>query len=340
MRGVVMLGDRSCRLHEFPDPEPGPGEVRVKMMATGICGSDLHTYRQTPERARAREGRILGHEPCGVVDAVGIGVTRVKEGERVTVYHRLGCGHCPQCAAGRQNTCPDWRGYGGALEGSFADYVLAEERSCIPLGGSLSFVDGAFIACPAGTAYSALRKLDVKAGDCVVVVGLGPVGLSGVRLARAMGAEIIGVDLIPERLELGRKLGAGATIAATDGDPVAAIRDHTGGRGAPLAFETSGSPKGRDTAVRCLRLEGKAAFVGGGNSDKVINPGDLIARELTLMGSCCLPLPMAWELVQFFEEREISMDEAVTHRFALEDAPEAFRLFDEGRTGKVVFEWS
>ncbi|MFQ5808897.1 MAG: zinc-binding dehydrogenase, partial [Armatimonadota bacterium] len=326
MRGVVMLGDRSCRVDEFPDPEPGPGQVRMKMMATGICGSDLHTYRQTPQQARQRAGRILGHEPCGVVDAIGIGVTRVSEGERVTVYHRLGCGHCPQCAAGRQNTCPDWRGYGGALDGSFADYVLADERSCIPLLDSVSFVDGAFIACPAGTAYSALRKLDVKVGDCVVVVGLGPVGLSGVRLARAMGAEIIGVDLIQERLELGRKLGADVAIDASNGDPVEAIRDHTGGRGAPLAFETSGSAKGRENAVRCLRLEGKAAFVGAGSSDKVINPGDLIARELTLMGSCCLPLRMAWELVEFFEKHEVSMGEAVTHRFGLEAAPEAFRL--------------
>jgi threonine dehydrogenase-like Zn-dependent dehydrogenase len=340
MKGVVFLGDKTCRVDEFPDPEPGPGEVRVKMMATGICGSDLHTYRISPDDLRKRSPGILGHEPCGVVDQLGIGVTRVQEGQRVTVYHRLGCGHCPQCAAGRLMTCPEWRGYGGAVNGSFADYVLADERNCIPLPDSASFIDGAFIACPAGTAYSALHKLDARAGGCLVVMGLGPVGLSAVPLAKAMGAEVIGVDLIPERLDLGRKLGADLTIDAGGGDPVDAIREHTGGAGAAMAFETSGNPKGREGAVRCLGLQGRAAFVGVGNSDKVISPGDLIARELTLMGSCCLPLQMAWELVEFFEKHEISMVEAVTHRFPLEDAPEALRVFDEGHTGKVVFEWS
>ena len=100
MKGVVLLGDRECCVKEFPDPAPGPGQVRVKMMATGICGSDLHLYHIDKERAKKRGDRIPGHEPCGVVDAVGHGVTKVKEGDRVTINHYLGCGYCENCAAG------------------------------------------------------------------------------------------------------------------------------------------------------------------------------------------------------------------------------------------------
>ena len=107
MKGVVLLGDSECCVKDFPDPVPGPGEVRVKMMATGICGSDLHLYHMDKKSAEQRGDRIPGHEPCGIVDSLGHGVKRVKEGDRVTVYHYLGCGYCDQCAAGNMMWCKE-----------------------------------------------------------------------------------------------------------------------------------------------------------------------------------------------------------------------------------------
>ena len=109
MKGVVILGERECCVNEFPDPEPGPGEVRVKMMATGICGSDLHIYHIDKARAEKRGERIPGHEPCGIVERLGPGVKKVREGDRVTVYHYLGCGHCEMCASGSMMWCRETR---------------------------------------------------------------------------------------------------------------------------------------------------------------------------------------------------------------------------------------
>jgi len=340
MKGVVLLGDRECCVKELPDPIPQPGEVRVKMMATGICGSDLHLYRITKDQAKSRGDRVPGHEPCGIVDMVGKGVKKVKEGDRVTVYHYLGCGHCEYCASGDIMWCHEARGYGGPVDGSHADYILADERNCVQMPDSMSFIDGAFIACPGGTAFSSMRKLDVKPGNKVAIFGLGPVGLSGVILAKAMGGKVIGIDILDLRLDLATKLGADAVVNAQNEDPVGAIRAFTEGKGAELAFEASGSTKGRTDIVSCLKRGGKAVFVGAGSSEKVINPGQMIGSQLTLMGSFVLPIWRTWEMVKFLDSQKISFEGAVTHRFNIDDAVEAYKIFDEGKTGKVVFEWS
>ena len=339
MKGVVFLGDSECCVKEFPDPEPGPGQVRVKMMATGICGSDLHSYHADKERVKRRGDRIPGHEPCGVIDKLGHGASRVKEGDRVTISHYLGCGYCEQCAAGNLMWCREKRGYGGPIDGSHADFIIADERNCVPMPDSLSFIDGAFIACPGGTAYSSMTKLDVGAGDTVAVFGLGPVGPSGLVLAKAKGGKVIGVDVLDNRTELAMKMGADAVVNAANEDPVDAIRKFAGGSGAALAFETSGSTKGRSDIVSCLRRGGKAVFVGLGNSEKVINPGQIINSQLTLMGSFVIPLWMTYEMVAFIDAQKVSFEGIVTHRFSIDEAPEAYKLFDEGKTGKVVFEW-
>jgi len=339
MKGVVLLGNKECCVKEFPDPVPGSGEVRVKMIATGICGSDLHLYHMDKERAKQRGDRIPGHEPCGIVDAVGSGVKKAKEGDRVTIYHYLGCGHGEYCASGSMMWCREARGYGGPVDGSHADYVIADERNCVPMPDSVSFIDGAFIACPGGTAYSSMTKLDVKSGNSVAVFGLGPVGLSGIVLAKFMGGNVIGVDIVKERTEKAMELGADAVVNAQAEDPAGAIRKLTDGKGVELAFEASGSSKGRTDIVSSLQRGGKAVFVGAGSSEKVINPGQMIGSQLTLMGSFVLPLWMTWEMVNLFGSQNISFEGIVTHRFSIEDAPEAYRIFDEGKTGKVIFEW-
>jgi propanol-preferring alcohol dehydrogenase len=203
----------------------------------------------------------------------------------------------------------------------------------------VSFIDGAFVACPGGTAYSSMKKLDVRIGNTVAVFGLGPVGLSGVVLAKAMGGKVIGVDILSERTELATKLGADAVVNAAEEDPVSTIRKFADGKGAQLAFEASGSAKGRTDIVSCLRRGGKAVFVGAGSSEKVINPGQMIGSQLTLMGSFVIPLWMTYEMVGFLDAQKVSFEGVVTHRFSIDDAPEAYRIFDEGKTGKVVFEW-
>lgn len=343
MKGVVFPGDRRADVQQFADPRPSDGEVVVQIRASGLCGSDLHLYRQTAQ-ARLGNRTIPGHEPSGVVVEVGSGVTNVKPGDRVSVYHYRGCGHCRHCLAGNMMWCNERRGYGGPIHGSHAELLLTDERNCLPLPGELSFADGAMIACAAGTAFASMRKL-YASGDAtpavkstVLIFGLGPVGLSGVLIAQGMGSRVIGVEPRAERRQLAHDLGADVVLDPNDSELIDHIKSLTQAEGASMAFETSGSAEGRKNAVDALGLGGKAVFVGFGTSEKTLNLSQIIGRQLTLMGSFVMPIYMYWDLVDFILDHGIDLESMVTHRFSLDAAEEAFKLFDLGRTGKVIFE--
>jgi propanol-preferring alcohol dehydrogenase len=164
-------------------------------------------------------------------------------------------------------------------------------------------------------------------------------------VAKALGGRVIGVDPIAARREIALRLGADEVLDPLDpNDPTQpklrdAVRDLTRGEGADLAFETSGSASGQNGAVECLRLGGKAVFVGFGVREKTLNPSQFIGRQLTLIGSFVIPIHMYYDMLQFVLDHQLPLDEMVTHRFPIEAAPEAFALFDRGKTGKVVLEW-
>lgn len=340
MKGVVFLGERECLVKDLPDPIPEAGQVRVKLKSSGICGSDLHVYRGlNKEDAKKRGDRIPGHEPSGVVESLGSGVRHLKEGDRVSIYHYLACGYCKQCASGYLQWCSQAKGLGGPIDGGHADLIIADERNCVLLPDSLSFSDGAFIACAGGTAYSAMQKLEVSGNDCIAIFGLGPVGLSGLLVAKAMGGKVIGIDISSDRLALARQLGADAVANPNEGDALETVRKFSGGEGVDLAFEASGSAQGRQQIAAGLRRGGKAVFAGVGSNEKTLNLTEIIGRQLTLMGTFVLPLWMAWELVHFLTRHQLSFAPAATHFFPIDKAPEAYRLADEGKTGKVVFTW-
>jgi threonine dehydrogenase-like Zn-dependent dehydrogenase len=337
MRGVVFVGDCKAEVKDFPDPIPGPGEVVVQLKAGGLCGSDLHVYRQTAAE-RAGNQTVPGHEPCGVVAQVGPGVTHVQTGDRVSVYHYRGCGYCKHCQAGNLMWCADRQGYGGPIHGSDADLILTDARNCLPLPMELSFAVGAMLACNAGTAFSSLNKLHPSGLDTVAIFGQGPVGLAGTLFAKAMGARVIAIDPMAERRALALDLGADAALDPSAGEVVKALQDLTHGEGADAAFETSGHAAGQNGAVDGLRLGGRAVFVGFGSREKTLNPAQFIGRQLTLMGSFVLPLHLYWDMVKFILDRQVALESLITHRFTLEQAPAAFTLFNSGKTGKVVLE--
>lgn len=337
MKGIVFLGDRRCEVRELPVPEPGPGEALIRIMATGICGSDLHVYRGSNPSPH-----VAGHEPAGVVEAVGPGVQRLGPGDRVSVHHHQGCGVCHNCARGEVVACPHDQVYGYARPGSFAEFMVAGERNCIPLPESVSFVDGAFMACVGGTAFAALRRLDVEAHDSLAVFGLGPVGLSCVILGKALGLRVIGVDVLAERVGLALKCGADAAINGAETDVPAAVREFGKVPGAgwvegvDCVIETSGAAAAREWIIPSLRRLGKAAIVGVGSDERVINPGHIHGRAVTILGSVVFPLGWSWDLARFLAASGTSFEPAVTHRFALDEAQEALRTADEGIGGKVL----
>jgi propanol-preferring alcohol dehydrogenase len=342
MRGVVLTGEGTLVVREFPDPEPGQGQVVVRMKASGICGSDLHTYNAKKEHLRRRGEIIQGHEPSGIVESVGPGVTSVRPGDRVSVYHYLGCGHCQQCAAGNLMWCDQARGLGSRAHGGHADAVLIDQRNALKLPDELSFVDGAAIACAAGTTYSALSKIAPSGTDTLAVFGLGPVGLTGVMFGKAIGARVIGIGRRKDRLRIAQELGADGILDIDEiAEPGKTLQELTAGEGADAAYETSGSPDAYAAMIQSLRRGGRGVVVAGTRFDSTrpFASGPMVGKQLTITGSFVMPLGMYGHLTRFMLQHSLHFEPMVTHRFALKDAAEAFALFDSGECGKIIFEW-
>src|ERR1700757_782599 len=235
MKGVVFVGDRKLELRDFPDPTPGPRDVILEIKASGMCGTDLHTYRAPAQPGEAvaggikrQAGVIAGHEPCGVVAAVGAGVSEkeARVSERVMNHHYDGCGTCKHCRAGWTQMCLEGTVvYGSGGHGGHARYIKVPVSTVVPLPDSLSFVTGAAIACGTGTAWGALKRLNLQGGETIAIFGQGPGGLSATQFALAMGARVIAIDISPERRKLAREFGAHEVIDGKSTDMVAAIRD-------------------------------------------------------------------------------------------------------------------
>jgi threonine dehydrogenase-like Zn-dependent dehydrogenase len=346
MKGVVFLGGRKLELRDFPDPTPGPRDVVVAMKASGMCGSDLHPYRAVGNAAAAlglggEGGPVIGgHEPCGVVAAVGSGVSAAEApiGQRVMVHHYRGCGDCKHCRAGWAQLCRHGIVvYGMTGHGGHAAFMNVPVSTLVPLPDDVTFEEGAAISCGTGTAYGALKRLDVSGRDTLAIFGQGPVGLSATLLGRAMGARIIAVDPAPERRALAEMFGAETTIDPKSVDPVAALRELTHGEGVEAALDCSGIPDARVAAVRSTGTWGRVGFVGEGNTTTFDVSQDLIRRQLTIIASWTFSALGQAECARFIADRKLPLAKLLTHRFKLDDADAAYRLFDTQTTGKGVF---
>ncbi len=345
MRGVCFLGQRKLDFVEFPDPTPGPGDVIVEIKASGMCGSDLNFYRATGHTSALGLGKIsgpviAGHEPCGVVAAVGsaVGERTGRVGDRVMVHHYSGCGVCRHCRGGWSQMCADGSTvYGVTGNGAHAPYMKVPAYTLVPLPESLSFATGAAISCGTGTAYGALRRMNLSGVHSIAIIGQGPVGLSATQLAAAMGACVIALDISSERLARAKEFGADALIDPNADDPVAAIKALTHGAGTDLTLDTSGTAEGRLTAVRGARSWGTACFVGeGGNVTLNVSP-DMLRKQLTIIGSWTFSTMIQAECAAFVDDRKIDVEHLFTHRWQLAQADEAYRLFDRQTSGKGVF---
>ena len=290
MRGAYLPGGRQVEIRDLADPTPGHGQVVVAMRASTICGSDLRAiYREhLGTGAEAYCGVVAGHEPCGEIVAVGPGCLRFGVGDRVVIYHIAGCGLCRDCRAGYMISCtsPQRAAYGWQRDGGHADYLLAEESTCVRLPDALSWLDGACVACGFGTAYEAVRRAGVSGRDAVLVVGLGPVGLAAGQLAKALGATVVlGADPVASRRELAVSRGSGDVAVAANEDAPAAVRAATGGHGCEVSVDCSGSGAGRALALAGTRRWGRCVFVGEGGRLEIDVSPRLIHRQLTVHGS-------------------------------------------------------
>jgi threonine dehydrogenase-like Zn-dependent dehydrogenase len=337
MRGMVFLGNREVALADFPDPEPGPGEVVVEMKASGMCGSDLHSYRRAREETPHTIG---GHEPAGVVAAIGMGVKDniAQLGRRVMVHHYHGCTTCRHCRTGWAQLCTTVPAqiYGINANGAHAPWLKVPADTLVPLDDSLSFMAGAAISCGTGTAWGALQRMKLSGRDTVAVFGQGPVGLSATMLAAAQGARVLALDLEPARLARAREFGADVLIHSGEQNPIEAIKAVTSGRGATMALETSGSSiAGRD-AIACVDTWGTVCFVGIGTEVK-FDVRQMLPSQITILTSWSMSIVGQRECADFIIERGLDLDRLFTDRWKLKDAQEAYRQFDKQNSGKGVF---
>jgi threonine dehydrogenase-like Zn-dependent dehydrogenase len=339
MQGIAFLGDRNVELMTFPDPVPGIGDVVLEMKASGICGTDLMLYRR-PADANAAPV-IGGHEPCGIVAELGPGVdpARVRIGDRVMVHHYFGCTTCEHCRSGWAQLCQTVpiAVYGNNRNGGHAAYLVVPAATLIALPDALSFETGAAISCGSGTAFAALRRLNVSGADTIAIFGQGPVGLAGTQFAKALGARVIALDISAGRLARAAEFGADVLIDPGNADVPTEIKAATGGRGADMVLETSGAASAATAAVKSVRIWGSVCLVAGQGPIDVNVLTDLVFRQITVFGSWTFSAAGQLDCARFVVEHGIDVDRIFTHRWDLADAGEAYRITDAQAAGKGVF---
>src|SRR3954453_19888637 len=340
MPGAYLPGNSTVTMREVPVPVPRYGEVLLRMKVSTICGSDIRCiyHEHLGKGPEGYQGVIAGHEPCGQIVGVGPGCKRFRAGDRVVIYHIAGCGVCDECQHGYMISCRnEFRAaYGWQRDGGHAPYLLAEENTCIRLPDSLSYIDGALCACGFGTAYEALRRMQISGQDRLLITGLGPVGLAAAMLGRALGATtILGTDLSERRLALASDLGlVDATIKADDG-ALDQILKRTGGRGCEVSIDCSGAATARLLALQGTRDWGRCAYVGEGGTVSFEVSKYLIHKQVTLFGSWVTSLRHLEELVERLDRWGLHPETTCTERLPLADAARAYELAAGGQTGKV-----
>lgn len=335
---------KAARLHrpkeplhveEIPAPEPGPGEVLVRVGACGLCGTDVHI---------AREGTVptayapitLGHEPAGTVAKVGPGVEGWKEGDRVAVYPQETCGSCSFCREGRDSLCSRARVLGLQREGALAEFLSVPATSLMRLPDSIPFEQGAILADAVATPFHAVASRGgLRAGERVAVFGCGGLGTHAVQIAKLFGAaEVIAVDLSDAALERARRAGADRTVNGSAESPAKKIRELTGG-GVDLALEFVGSAKTVDQAVKSLRRGGRAVAVGIGPEEmRLVPPYTFVGSEFQLTGSFGSTKAELEQVVGLVASGKLDLSGSVSGTFSLADANTALEKVGTG--GRVV----
>jgi alcohol dehydrogenase len=319
---------KPLKIATVPDPVPDEDGVVIKVKASGICRSDWHGWLgHDPDITRLPH--VPGHELAGTVEETGKNVKRWKAGDRVTVPFVAGCGTCPECLSGNQQVCDNQSQPGFTHWGSFAEYVLTQyaDTNLVGLPMGIDFVTAASLGCRFSTSFRAVvAQGRVAPDEWVAVHGCGGVGLSAILIARALGANVIGVDIDEGTLELARSLGATATVnAKEETDVIGAIHDITG-RGAHLSLDALGSAATCRDSILCLRKRGRHVQVGllAGDDYRPQLPMDqVIARELEIYGSHGMQAAKYDELLDMILSGKLDPMSIVKRTIPLDEAPEA-----------------
>ncbi len=324
---------KKVRVKDVPIPKLTPGDILVRMEASGICGTDLEKIE-----GQLGPGGILGHEVSGTIERVAKDVTRYKPGDRVVAHHHVPCYQCVDCSRGDFTLCNEFKKTNIDPCG-FAEYFRVPEYNVarggvIPLPPELSFEEGAMME-PTACCIRAIRRAHVQETDNVLIVGLGPTGLTQIQLLRqATTGKIVGSDIIDARLKLGKKLGADETINALSEDVQSYVRKVTG-EGIDLAIVSTGNEKALNQAFSSVRKGGRILLFGAPShgASYQLNVSELFSRQITLLSSySCVEAELA-EAVRLVSEKRLDLKSMVSDRFKLRDAEKAMEF---ARTSKTA----
>ena len=358
---VLFEVGQKLEIREVDVQDPDPGEVRIQMVAGGICHSDLHVMTG---HLNAPLPAILGHEGAGIVADVGTGVTSVRPGDHVIPLWRLSCGECEYCTGGRPALCPagtEIRWSGRLLDGttrfkldgqeikhfggvsSFSNYTVIPEKAVLKIPEDLPLEQAALLGCAVITGVGAVvNAAQVKLGRTVAVFGTGGVGINVVQGAVLAGAEkIIAIDLLESRLEHAKKFGATHLVNASAGDPVEQIRELTGGKGVDYAFEVVGLPVTMQQAYDSLAKRGVAMVLGvSPTTAKVaVSSLSLVYEERVLTGSLygsAAPKTEIPRLIDLYRTGSLKLDELLTRSYPIEEINQAYDALKSGETLRSV----
>lgn len=333
-------GYNHMSIQEIEEPAATKDLVKIKVKFTGICGTDVHTYKG--EYANAKLPLVLGHEFSGEVVAVGEKVTKVKVGDRVTSETTFEtCGECDYCQSGDYNLCPYRKGIGTQQNGSMAEYVITREESVHLLPDNVSYEAGALTEPVACVVHAALEKTMVEPTDTVLVLGPGPIGLLLAQVVKAQGARVIMTGITPDthRLEFAKEIGVDITIDTMKEDLKAILDRETNGYGPDKVFDCTGAVPAINQALPLIRKKG--TFVQVGIFKDQITPLDthsIIQREINYIG-CRSQKPTSWPIaLELLSNGSINVDKMITSKYKLDDFQDGFAAVMAGNDMKVLVE--
>jgi len=341
VRAVTFQAPGEVRIDEKPDPElGGPDDAIVRVEASGLCGSDLHIYHG---RVAIEPGFTIGHEFVGTVVALGEGVTSVTEGDRVLGTYCTACGDCFFCHREDFHKCDHGQVFGhgkllGELQGAQADLLLVPraDRTLRLIPDGLSDDVALFAGDVMGTGYHAVKEAGVEEGSTAAVLGLGPVGLCAVQAAIAAGAaHVVAVDSVPERLAMAHSFGAEA-VHLTEEDPRAAVRAASEGRGVDATIDAVGHPDVLEMACKMTRKCGIVSATGVYAERMEIHMGIVWLKALTLKTGHANVIKHVDPVLALLADGTLDPSPLVTHHMSLDDASEAYEIYDRREALKIV----
>lgn len=327
MKAVRFIGvNKPLEMHDVPIPEIGERDILVKVKAAGICHSDAH-YRAGISPVRPIP-LTLGHEVAGLVEKIGSQVTNVRLGDRVCLHYNISCGDCYHCSTGNDQFCEKVLMFGHYTNGGYAEYIAVPARNAIHLPDEIPFEQGATLMCASATAFHALRKSRVKAGERVAIFGAGGLGQSAIQLAHAFGAiDVYAVDISDEKLNLAKQYGA-IPINGKKVNAVEEIKKLTNGKGVDVAIEMIGLPQSMKQALQCAGVLARVVIVGLSNKPLEIDTyNELLGNEVELIGSNDHLLQELPLLVEMAHKKVLDTSRVVSRTVPL-DAEEINEVLD------------